>query len=303
MRTTPLPPERSEAPDDQDGVVDLWTLVADARRAGADAADPGGLPRRASFAPIVPYPEPDVAARRRRPTWIGVATAALFAVGGLSTAFAATQLASRVDPAATAADQPPGYPAPPAAPRPTAEEPAPEPPPPASLEADEPGLDASPSPAAGASPSPRPSKRSPREVTPPAIAATDRRSDPADAPGEELPEALPSSLAELIDQAVQGGRPPPPEAGPGLPELPSREDVRRVLDGLELEIGRCAAGRTGRAEARIAVHGPTGRVTAASLGADFAGAPQAACMERVLRGARFPAFARERFTVVYPYRI
>jgi len=96
------------------------------------------------------------------------------------------------------------------------------------------------------------------------------------------------------------------EAAPtmeNLPEIPSAAAVRRALGGLMPRIRRCAGDQVGLAAARIRVRND-GSVKAVSIeGPPFGGTPQGSCMERVIRGARFPHFSRRHFDVVYPFSI
>lgn len=88
-----------------------------------------------------------------------------------------------------------------------------------------------------------------------------------------------------------------------LPETPSRAAVTRALGGLMPRMRQCAADQEGMATARIRVNND-GQVVSANIGGSpFGGTPQGACMERVVRTARFPRFQRTTFDVTYPFSI
>lgn len=88
-----------------------------------------------------------------------------------------------------------------------------------------------------------------------------------------------------------------------LPETPSRAAVTRALGGLMPRMRQCAGDQVGMATARIRVNN-NGQVVSSNIGGSpFGGTPQGACMERVVRTARFPRFQRTHFDVTYPFSI
>ena len=128
------------------------------------------------------------------------------------------------------------------------------------------------------------------------------------------PSMMSSSLDDLLGEAI-GGAPAmqsamsaaPMEAASmadaNLPETPSRGTVTRVMGGLTPRIRRCAGEQVGMAIARVTVKND-GTVQTANIGnPPFAGTPQGACMQGVIRGARFPAFRRSTFNLSFPYNI
>lgn len=96
------------------------------------------------------------------------------------------------------------------------------------------------------------------------------------------------------------------EAAPAmedLPDTPSRAVTTRVLAGLMPRMRQCAGDQVGVAVARLRVAND-GSVRSANVGGrPFGGTPQGACMERALRGARFPRFQRPTFDLTYPFSI
>ena len=88
-----------------------------------------------------------------------------------------------------------------------------------------------------------------------------------------------------------------------LPETPSRAAVTRALGGLMPRMRQCAGDQVGMATARLRVDNDGQVVSANIAGSPFGGTPQGACMEGVVRTARFPRFQRTHFDVTYPFSI
>ncbi len=137
---------------------------------------------------------------------------------------------------------------------------------------------------------------------------------PAPTPTMEAEEPAPtgmSSVEDLLDRAIGGNAPAPTmeapaemEAAPAnLPETPSRASIARALGGLTSRMRQCAGDQVGLATARIRVSND-GQVQTANIGGSpFGGTPQGACMENVVKTARFPRFSRPYFDVTYPFSI
>ena len=135
-----------------------------------------------------------------------------------------------------------------------------------------------------------------------------------EAPAEEEASAMSSgmdSMEDLLSRALGGNEPTMEatmEAAPtpmeaNLPDVPSRAAVTRALGGLMPRMRRCAGDQVGIATARIRV-GNDGQVRSVNIGGrPFGGTPQGACMEGVVRTARFPRFQRTHFDVTYPFSI
>lgn len=136
------------------------------------------------------------------------------------------------------------------------------------------------------------------------------------APMTEMAAAMTDrDMDDLLDSAL-GGRPTAGgtmteptmmaaamEDTANLPETPSRAAVTRALGGLMPRIRRCAGDQVGLATARLRVRND-GSVASANVGGSpFGGTPQGACMERIVRTARFPRFRRTTFDVTYPFSI
>lgn len=271
------------------GIFDLAELTA-----RYDAPPPD---RRHEFAvgtwvpgPMLEPPAPKRFAWAASLRWAGLATliaAVVFALGHVSGAVA-TNLSDGqpLEPVSVTLDEKitplEGDPSP----QPSREPALPEPEPPAP----EPTVS---EPVAEAAPPPTRTRRArtPRPATPtPANPATSWETGGAD----DAP--IDRSLDSLLDAAL--GEPSEEVATPteALPRTPTARQVRLTLDALSGEVQQCAD--TGRVTARVVVNGETGRVRTA----DVSGSPAAACMERALETARFPRFAQDTFTVLYPYR-
>jgi hypothetical protein len=82
----------------------------------------------------------------------------------------------------------------------------------------------------------------------------------------------------------------------------SRQQVQRGIELLRTQLVACAGDRHGTSLTQLTIS-PEGRVTHSLIEGAFAGTPAGSCMARALRGARFPRFASEAFTVRYPFRL
>ncbi len=88
-----------------------------------------------------------------------------------------------------------------------------------------------------------------------------------------------------------------------LPETPTRRQVLTTLRSLEGEVRQCVEGEDGVVSTRIVVEGATGRVASVHVTGALAGTVAGSCAARVVRTARFPRFARERFEIAFPYSV
>lgn len=102
-------------------------------------------------------------------------------------------------------------------------------------------------------------------------------------------------------------RPPSPNPasnpqGSRLPDLPSRTEIVRVLAALRPNAERCASGQGGQVRVDGTVIGSTGRVSSVRSSGTASGAERA-CVERVVRGARFSRFRRQSLDITYTYNL
>ncbi len=88
----------------------------------------------------------------------------------------------------------------------------------------------------------------------------------------------------------------------GLPDLPTRTEIVRVLGALRPNAERCSAGHGGSVRVMLTVNGSSGRVSHVSSSGTAAGAERA-CVERVVRAARFSRFRRASLDVDYTYNL
>jgi len=131
---------------------------------------------------------------------------------------------------------------------------------------------------------------------------------PAKAEAEKpAPKAPPSdrSIDDLLDTAVaKKAGAPAPAAAPVGADSPSRNDVVASMRKIESEVKACAAGEaapvSGIAYVAITVAGSSGKVTSAEV-KGLTG-EVGSCVARVARTATFAPFAKEKFSVTYPYR-
>lgn len=91
--------------------------------------------------------------------------------------------------------------------------------------------------------------------------------------------------------------------GGAMPAAPSRQDVLRALQAITPQVRACGRTRHGTAMTTIVVAGSTGRVETATVTGPFAGSPEAACITRAVRGARFPRFSNPTFRIQYPFQL
>lgn len=132
---------------------------------------------------------------------------------------------------------------------------------------------------------PRPSSRAPRTPRAPRAAA------PA-----------PSTEGDLFDDLFES--PSAPAAAPAIAQrVPTRRDVTLAMRALEDEVAMCAEGAYGMVTTRVTFTGPSGRVAHAEVVDTTVPSAVRSCIARAVRAAELPAFAQERFTVAYPFRL
>jgi hypothetical protein len=79
--------------------------------------------------------------------------------------------------------------------------------------------------------------------------------------------------------------------------------VRAALTAVQAAVTACGGGEHGLAMTAITVAGSSGRVTNAVVSGQFAGTPVGSCVARAARGARFPRFRNDTFSVSFPFRL
>lgn len=116
-------------------------------------------------------------------------------------------------------------------------------------------------------------------------------SSPTSPPGDSKPDE--------IQRAV--------EAAPGEGRVPvlakkslTADDITRTLAAVAPAAKRCYVGTAGAAIVTATV-APSGQVTRVVVSGPFAGTPTAACVDRAVRAARFPAWDGSPQTIKYSY--
>lgn len=328
-------PEEDE-PEQDEHEEDEAPATAAPKAASSKAAS-SKKPAKAEPAPVQATPAPAQEKSGGSGMIIGVligaviAAGAVFALGGgdSSEPTAANNPPTASAPATTAAAAPsvaePSVAEPsveePSVEEPSVEEPGVEQPGVEEPGVEEPGVEG---PDAGST-SRRPRRRStaaPSE-TPEAAAAPEVAPEPTPPPTmatvapamEESASTMERNMDDLLNSALGGQpamggaqtvatmTPAATMADPNLPDTPSRSAVSRALGGLMGQIRRCAGDQVGLANARIRVRND-GTVASVSIaGSPFGGTPQGACMERVVRQARFPRFRRSNFDITFPFSV
>ncbi len=101
---------------------------------------------------------------------------------------------------------------------------------------------------------------------------------------------------------------PQRDAGPdggeeftGLPFIPEREEIRRILNRLGPLVAICGKGQPGEVRVHLAISGKTGSVTDARVIKQFAGTDVAKCAIAIVSTAQFPRFRKKILTVTFPF--
>jgi predicted Zn finger-like uncharacterized protein len=161
---------------------------------------------------------------------------------------------------------------------------------------------------------PEPKKAEPEPAKKPEIepaAAVEAVTAPAPAPAKPAGSAR-RSIDELLDGAVDKGdkKAAAPaaaaagEGGSGLEPLPTREQVKAAMQGVVGEVKACAAGQSlesPSAMVAISVSGATGKVSSVRV-TGIQGAV-GSCIAKAVRGANFPKFSKDTFSINYPFRL
>jgi len=84
---------------------------------------------------------------------------------------------------------------------------------------------------------------------------------------------------------------------------PDREDVQRVMEGLQPALLACVTSGHGLTHVQVTVM-PNGRTRGVRVTGAFAGSPDGSCMARAARSVQFPQYeGDEPVTLRYPYRL
>ncbi len=124
------------------------------------------------------------------------------------------------------------------------------------------------------------------------------------APGELRPASSGTrTLEDLMNHGVLPSATATERPSVALPETPTRDEVRAMMEALAPVVSECAAGAHGRALVSVVVAGTTGRARSATVGGDFTGTDAGSCIARAARGVELAPFARTTFTIAYPFAL
>jgi outer membrane biosynthesis protein TonB len=141
-----------------------------------------------------------------------------------------------------------------------------------------------------------------------------RRTSQQSATTSPTPKRKSNNLDALMDEVVGGSsapksRPKQTSTGSssssaGLPDSPSRNDVKTALQGVSGAVKSCRKDEGGTAIVDVVFSGKTGRVSSAKVtSGPFKGTPVGACVASAVKRARVPRFKQSSFKVTFPYRL
>jgi predicted Zn finger-like uncharacterized protein len=143
---------------------------------------------------------------------------------------------------------------------------------------------------------------------PPSAAGAKTEPEPAKPADKSPKKAGPSSIDDLLENAIGSGgkspggsKPAAAAADANLQEKPSRDDVLNAMRDVTEPVKACSKGQTGVAFANITVSGKTGRVSnveVTGMTGDIG-----SCIARAVRKASFPKFRSDNFQVKFPFRM
>jgi predicted Zn finger-like uncharacterized protein len=91
----------------------------------------------------------------------------------------------------------------------------------------------------------------------------------------------------------------PAAAGGGLPQTPSRDEMKAALGAAKAKAAKCKG--PGVATASITVSGKSGR--ASSVAVTGVEGPAKSCVEKAVRSTPFPKFQKDTFDVKFPFKL
>lgn len=134
----------------------------------------------------------------------------------------------------------------------------------------------------------------------------------AGSPAPAAPGAVRGSQDDLLDNALAKPAPAPgpapgagatndlPSGAAGLPEKPSRDQVKSAMDAVTPQVRKCGQG-VGRVVVSFTVSGVTGRVQSAEPTGDAVGTPHGLCAARAVKLAKFSPFRQGSLLIKYPF--
>jgi hypothetical protein len=110
------------------------------------------------------------------------------------------------------------------------------------------------------------------------------------------------NIDDLLEGAVSAKKAAPKEesAGAGgLPETPSREQMKSAYGSASAKASKCKG--PGTASAMVTISGKSGRATSVNV-AGVEG-PAKACVEKAVRSTSFPKFQKDSMEVKFPFKL
>jgi len=138
------------------------------------------------------------------------------------------------------------------------------------------------------------------------------RSSAAPKPAPAPKKRSGNNLDALMDEVVGGSSPSKPKqttksstsSGSGLPDAPSRTDVKTALQGVSGAVKACRKDSGGTATVNVTFSGKTGRASGAKIASGpFKGTAVGSCVESAVKRARVRRFKQSTFKVTFPYRL
>lgn len=125
----------------------------------------------------------------------------------------------------------------------------------------------------------------------------------AKAPSKPAKKEGGGTIDDLLDNAVSAKKQTPKseagEAKGGLPQTPSRDDMKVVYGRIVSKVKSCKG--SGVATAEVSVAGSSGRATSVSVSG--VEGPAKSCVETAIRSTPFPKFQKDGFQVKFPFKL
>lgn len=117
------------------------------------------------------------------------------------------------------------------------------------------------------------------------------------APTEQQSGETPESPPVLVAAAAQTE-----ETEQGLPDSPTRDEVKKAMEDIAPYVRNCKLDRSGRLLVELVVSGSTGKVISTeAVDAAFADSAIELCVSKVVKSVVLPVFKKETITIRYPF--
>jgi hypothetical protein len=143
----------------------------------------------------------------------------------------------------------------------------------------------------------------PPPVEQPAPPVEEQESAPAKKPSttQKKPSATKVDKPPVKEVIAPPATTKPPPSNANLPDSLTKEQIKAACKAVESKLGACGQGLKGLATVSMKVSG-NGKVTSATVvGGSFKGQPQASCIEKKVKGAKFPKFKQPSTSFSYPF--